>query len=131
MRKRPISEKESEVRGDYDAVTVVPRKPACKEVVLHNCQFQADLKTPFVTHTHFCFDCVFPEQASNEEVYAQTAEPLVQIALNGGIATMFMFGQTGSGKTFTMTAIEEFAARDMFASATEPADDFISLHLGH
>ena len=131
MRKRPISEKESEVRGDYDAVTVVPRKPACKEVVLHNCQFQADLKTPFVTHTHFCFDCVFPEQASNEEVYAQTAEPLVQIALNGGIATMFMFGQTGSGKTFTMTAIEEFAARDMFASATDPADDFIFLQLGH
>ena len=127
MRKRPISEKESQVRGDYDALTVVPRTPVSKEVVLHNCQFQADLKTPFITHAHFGFDCVFPEESSNEEVYAQTAEPLVQIALNGGIATMFMFGQTGSGKTFTMTAMEEFAARDIFARTAEAADDFMSL----
>jgi kinesin family protein 2/24 len=28
---------------------------------------------------------------------------------------MFMFGQTGSGKTHTMTAIQELAARDLFA----------------
>jgi len=136
LRKRPISEKEQHVRGDYDALTVIPRRPYCNEVVLHNCQFQADLKTPFITHIHYGFDCVFPEDVSNEVVYEQTAQPLVQIALNGGMATMFMFGQTGSGKTFTMTAIEDLAARDLFASkATEVADadetqnpeDFLSL----
>ena len=97
LRKRPISEKEQHVRGDYDALTVIPRRPYCNEVVLHNCQFQADLKTPFITHIHYGFDCVFPEDVSNEVVYEQTAQPLVQIALNGGMATMFMFGQTGPG----------------------------------
>lgn len=30
---------------------------------------------------------------------------------------MFMFGQTGSGKTHTMSAVEEMAARDLYASA--------------
>ena len=95
MRKRPLSEKEQQVRAEYDALTVIPRKPYCNEVVLHNCQFQADLKTAFITHIHYGFDCVFPEDVSNELVYAQTAQPLVQIAMNGGMATMFMFGQTG------------------------------------
>lgn len=75
---------EQEIRGEYDALTVIPRKPYPKEVVLHNCQFQADLKTPFITHVHFGFDCVFPEDLSNDAVYSQTAETLVQIALNGG-----------------------------------------------
>lgn len=129
LRKRPLFEKEQEIRGEYDALTVIPRKPYPKEVVLHNCQFQADLKTPFITHVHFGFDCVFPEDLSNDAVYSQTAETLVQIALNGGMATMFMFGQTGSGKTFTMTAIEELAARDLFGSklAEEHGEDFLSL----
>lgn len=127
LRKRPRSEKEEQGR-DYDALTVIPRKPYCNEVVLHNCQFQADLKTAFITHIHYGFDCVFPEDVSNEVVYAQTAQPLVQIAMNGGMATMFMFGQTGSGKTFTMTAIEDFAAHDLFANReTEGGEDFLSL----
>lgn len=129
LRKRPLSEKEQQVRAEYDALTVIPRKPYCNEVVLHNCQFQADLKTAFITHIHYGFDCVFPEDVSNEVVYAQTAQPLVQIAMNGGMATMFMFGQTGSGKTFTMTAIEDFAAHDLFANRTETegGEDFLSL----
>lgn len=97
LRKRPLSEKEQQVRAEYDALTVIPRKPYCNEGVLHNCQFQADLKTAFITHIHYGFDCVFPEDVSNEVVYAQTAQPLVQIAMNGGMATMFMFGQTGHG----------------------------------
>eukprot|EP00438_Fugacium_kawagutii_P013985 Skav200736 [mRNA] locus=scaffold274:233232:234572:- [translate_table: standard] len=138
LRKRPLSEKEQQVRAEYDALTVIPRKPYSNEVVLHNCQFQADLKTPFITHIHYGFDCVFPEDVSNEVVYGQTAQPLVQIAINGGMATMFMFGQTGhglasSGKTFTMTAIEDFAARDLFASrpadveSSSASDEFLSL----
>ena len=52
-------------------------------------------RTPFISHVRFGFDTVFPEDCSNDDVYAQTAEPLVQIALSGGMSTMFMFGQTG------------------------------------
>eukprot|EP00913_Durusdinium_trenchii_P028185 g26423.t1 len=104
------TEKDEEPEGTRGAVQVFLRKRPLFE------KDMADLKTPFITHVHFGFDCVFPEDLSNDAVYSQTAETLVQIALNGGMATMFMFGQTGSGKTFTMTAIEELAARDLFGS---------------
>jgi len=86
-------------------------------VVLHNCLFQADLKTPFIQHLRFEFDRVFAEQAENREVYDGVAAGLVESTRQGGVSTMFMFGQTGSGKTHTMTAIQDYAACDLFAGA--------------
>eukprot|EP00930_Biecheleria_cincta_P049332 TRINITY_DN34553_c0_g1_i1.p1 TRINITY_DN34553_c0_g1~~TRINITY_DN34553_c0_g1_i1.p1 ORF type:complete len:578 (+),score=96.40 TRINITY_DN34553_c0_g1_i1:99-1736(+) len=128
LRKRPISEKEMQINGDYDALTVVPGRPHASEVVLHNCAFKADLKTPVITNSHFRFDCVFGEGASNQEVYEQTAARLVRVALQGGMATMFMFGQTGSGKTHTMTAVEELAAQELFtSSSSESVEPSVSL----
>ena len=55
------------------------------------------------TETHeFIFDEAFDADASNEEVYKRTAQPLVEYVFQGGKATCFAYGQTGSGKTFTM-----------------------------
>jgi len=34
------------------------------------------------------------------------AVPLIDLALKGGLATMFAYGQTGSGKTFTIQGIQ-------------------------
>jgi len=56
-------------------------------------------------------------EVNNAEVYQDSAAELVESVRGGGMGTMFMFGQTGSGKTHTMTAIEEMAARDLFAGA--------------
>merc|ERR1719158_2752359 len=64
-------------------------------------------------HTQFHFDRAFDETASNLDVYRDTRE-VVDVTISGGLGTMFMLGQTGSGKTHTMTAIEEFAAKDLF-----------------
>ncbi|CAE8661768.1 unnamed protein product [Polarella glacialis] len=119
VRKRPISEKEEQIRGDYDALTVVPGRPCATDVILHNCAFQADLITPFILHSTFRFDSCFGEEVTNQEVYETSAKPLVQTALSGGMSTMFMFGQTGSGKTHTMTAMEQLAAQDLFAGAPD------------
>jgi len=116
VRKRPMFEKDEVQHGDFDITSIIPGRPST-HVVLHNCLFQADLKTPFVSHLTFSFDRVFDEKVENIEVYQSAAAPLVKSSLDGGVSTMFMFGQTGSGKTFTMSAIQEVAARELFEGA--------------
>jgi len=117
VRKRPLFEHEESDRGEYDVATVVPGRPLPTKLILHNCLFQADLKTPYISHLHFEYDHVFREGAQDHEVYRVSASELVRHAREGGAGTMFMFGQTGSGKTHTMTAIEGMAAHDLFEGA--------------
>lgn len=123
LRKRPIFEKEEQQRADYDVTSTLPGQPMSTQMVIHNCLFQADLKTPFINHLTFDFDCVFDEAMSNADVYDQAAAQLVRSSLDGGVGTMFMFGQTGSGKTHTMGGIQELAARDLFQGSKDFAFD--------
>ena len=54
-------------------------------------------------HAHtFGFDCCFDERATNAQVYARLAAPVLRQALQGYSGTVFAYGQTGSGKTHTM-----------------------------
>ena len=122
VRKRPIFENEA-TRGDYDVVTILPGLPLPTQVVLHNCLFQADLKTPFLSNLLFEFDHVLGEDAQDLHVYRVAAADLVLSARDGGAGTILMFGQTGSGKTHTMSTIEEMAARDLFNGNTTGASD--------
>eukprot|EP00928_Gymnodinium_smaydae_P042229 TRINITY_DN28462_c0_g2_i3.p1 TRINITY_DN28462_c0_g2~~TRINITY_DN28462_c0_g2_i3.p1 ORF type:complete len:1029 (-),score=184.15 TRINITY_DN28462_c0_g2_i3:104-3130(-) len=119
VRKRPLTDEESTRRKEYDVATVLRGQPFPTKLMLHNCLFQADLKTPYVNHLEFEFDHVFGESAQNVEVYRRCAFDLVFNARQGGSGTIFMFGQTGSGKTHTMTAIETMAAKDLFEDASE------------
>lgn len=48
------------------------------------------------------FDQVYDESASQEEVYKNTAAPLIRSVLEGFYATIFAYGATSSGKTYTM-----------------------------
>lgn len=125
-RKRPLSQEESIKRREFDIATVLSGRPFPTQLTLHNCLFQADLKTPFINHLQFEFDHVFSEETQNQEVYRLAAFDLVLNTREGGTGTMFMFGQTGSGKTHTMAAIEEMAAKDLFEGAT-PGSDWIDL----
>lgn len=122
LRKRPIFEKEMNQRGDFDISTILPPSTA----TVHNCLFQADLKTAYVQHVTFTFDHVFHEGADSEDVYDAAASQLVGSTLDGGLGTMFMFGQTGSGKTHTMSAIQRCASRDLFAD-TDGIEPWLSV----
>jgi len=54
-------------------------------------------------HWPFKFDLAFDETTSNEEVFASTAQSLVDAAVQDeASSTMLAYGQTGSGKTFSM-----------------------------
>lgn len=55
-------------------------------------------------HT-FTFDEVFGPSATQTEVYAATARPLVESALRGYNCTCLVYGQTGTGKTFSMEGV--------------------------
>lgn len=117
VRVRPIFDRDIE-KGDFDVISVVPGM-----LVLHSCHFEADLKSPFISHHSFQFDQTFGHTASNKRVYKHAAAEIVQAACDGGVGTIFMFGQTGSGKTHTMCAIEEMATQEVFAQLPLEEDD--------
>eukprot|EP00768_Dysnectes_brevis_P007932 gnl/Dysnectes_brevis/6925_a11157_224.p1 GENE.gnl/Dysnectes_brevis/6925_a11157_224~~gnl/Dysnectes_brevis/6925_a11157_224.p1 ORF type:complete len:1027 (-),score=323.56 gnl/Dysnectes_brevis/6925_a11157_224:101-3181(-) len=58
------------------------------------------------SHRHrdvrFAFDRVFREEATNAEVYEQTAKRLLDPVLKGFNGSMFAYGATGAGKTHSM-----------------------------
>ena len=94
VRKRPINSKEKS-QGQLDVATV---NTAGRAVTIHEPKVKVDL-TKYVESHRFCFDEVFDENGTNEEIYAATCKPLIPFFLNKGKATCFAYGQTGSGKS--------------------------------
>ena len=99
VRKRPINSKEKS-QGQLDVATVTTPHRA---VTIHEPKVKVDL-TKYVESHRFCFDEVFDENGTNEEIYAATCKPLIPFFLNKGKATCFAYGQTGSGKSVNITA---------------------------
>ncbi|KAK0178593.1 hypothetical protein PV327_007471 [Microctonus hyperodae] len=50
----------------------------------------------------YAFDKIFKPDATQDEIYIETAKPIVTDVLNGCNGTIFAYGQTSSGKTYTM-----------------------------
>lgn len=74
----------------------------------------------------FAYDAVFEGSASNGDVHARVVAPMVAEALLGKNATFFAYGQTGSGKTFTMDAMMDLTADQIFSSIqATPAREFL------
>lgn len=73
---------------------------------------------PDRSHAHlplaYCYDRVFSSHISSQQVYDAAAKDRVMSALQGLNATLFVYGQTGSGKSYTMRAIVQAAAQDIF-----------------
>jgi len=68
------------------------------EAVLVNPNNQSEVKT-------FFFDYTYDYKASQEEIFASTAQPIVESVFKGYNGTIFAYGQTGTGKTFTMEGV--------------------------
>ncbi|CAL1700561.1 unnamed protein product [Somion occarium] len=54
----------------------------------------------------FIFDRVFNKDATQQDVYANTAKPLLRNLLDGFNATIFAYGATGCGKTHTISGTD-------------------------
>ena len=117
VRRRPIFAHELKA-GEFDVLS-------CDEgsIVVHDCRLRPDCRTLFVNHTSFSFDRVFDEHTNSGTVYACEVAPLVRLICRASVpACVMMYGQTGSGKTFTMRALFDAAAHDIFASLS-PGDE--------
>ncbi|KAI8332224.1 P-loop containing nucleoside triphosphate hydrolase protein [Chlamydoabsidia padenii] len=54
------------------------------------------------TNKKFSFDRVFDQHATQEHVYVEVVQPILDQVMEGYNCTIFAYGQTGSGKTYTM-----------------------------
>ena len=115
IRKRPIFDYEQN-RGDYDVVNIDNNSSsAMDKVSIENCLMHPDMKTKLVKPLFFTAQAAFDEHCSNEDIYMNIAEPLVNnFAKEGIVATILLYGQTGCGKSYTMSGIEERTAKGLF-----------------
>jgi Kinesin motor domain len=83
VRKRPLSKKELR-SGQTDIAPVTGRR----SITILEPKVKVDL-TKFVETHDFVFDEAFDSDATNDDVYKRTAQPLVDYAFSGGKATCF------------------------------------------
>ena len=93
VRSRPLSNKE--VANDNSNILQIDRE-------LHQV---AILEPKTGLYKTFAYDSVYDHNSTQQELYDESAFPLVESALQGYNSTIFAYGQTGCGKTFTMLGI--------------------------
>ncbi|RDX63308.1 Kinesin-like protein KIN-13B, partial [Mucuna pruriens] len=106
VRKRPLNKKEIAKREE-DIISI-----DSNFLTVHERKLKVDL-TEYVEKHEFVFDAVLNEDVSNDEVYAETVEPVVPLIFQRTKATCFAYGQTGSGKTYTMQPLPLKASQDI------------------
>lgn len=55
----------------------------------------------------YTFDKIYDQSATNDELYKNDVQPIVNKVINGYHGTIFAYGQTSSGKTHTMLGTKE------------------------
>ncbi|RYR57414.1 hypothetical protein Ahy_A05g023147 isoform A [Arachis hypogaea] len=106
VRKRPLNKKEI-AKKEEDIITI-----DSNSLTVHERKLKVDL-TEYVEKHEFVFDAVLNEGVSNDNVYAETVEPVVPLIFQRTKATCFAYGQTGSGKTYTMQPLPLKASQDI------------------
>eukprot|EP00092_Neocalanus_flemingeri_P034043 GFUD01037022.1.p1 GENE.GFUD01037022.1~~GFUD01037022.1.p1 ORF type:complete len:627 (+),score=181.38 GFUD01037022.1:64-1944(+) len=86
---------------------------------------------PRLTPNKFSVDLAFGEEDDNNVVYKAVAQPLIDLAIQGGVSTIFAYGQTGSGKTFTISGLIDKMAVDLFDKKDDDSKDGIKLHISY
>jgi hypothetical protein len=96
VRKRPIFDFEQS-RGDYDVVSIDNSSSTMDTCIIDNCVMHPDMKTKLVKPLFFPAQAAFDEHCSNDDIYKNIAEPLVNNTVKEGVvATLLLYGQTGN-----------------------------------
>ena len=90
VRCRPLNEKEKGLGTKCITISA-----DSKVVIVEN-------KNDKLSNGKYAMDRVFPEDVTQEEVFQEIGEPIIQSFLGGYNCTIFCYGQTGAGKTHTM-----------------------------
>ncbi|KRX02991.1 P-loop containing nucleoside triphosphate hydrolase [Pseudocohnilembus persalinus] len=94
VRCRPLNQREK----DLNSVNVIQMNNKLNQVSIKR-NVQNDIPKVFT------FDAVFDVDSKQDDVYEQSAFPLVEQVFEGYNGTMFAYGQTGCGKSFTMMGL--------------------------
>ncbi|KAL4436916.1 hypothetical protein ABPG75_004055 [Micractinium tetrahymenae] len=78
----------------------------------------------------FGFDRVYGPEASQEDVYVESARSAVQNVLQGYNASIVAYGQTGTGKTYTMEGARTGPGRGIIPRAIEDVFGYIQRDTG-
>ena len=69
--------------------------------------FPNSFKGSRIREHRFVFDRLFDEDCTQDQVYRNTTQPLLDSVLDGYNATVFAYGATGCGKTHTILGTPE------------------------
>lgn len=114
-RTRPLQEQEVDSKL-YESLS---SEGGNHSIIVHDGRVHRDGRTIYTNHSRFCLDRVFPQDASNPQVFEEAAEPLLNFALQGGRSTLIFFGQTGTGKTYTARGVLDDVTKKVFLQTAE------------
>ena len=108
VRCRPLNSGETS-RGDSSIVSVVSRQSSIT-VDRPNTANDGDNNTGMSSSTTppsrtFTFDYTYGADCTQQSIFEQTAQPIIDSVLEGYNGTIFCYGQTGTGKTHTMEGV--------------------------
>ena len=83
-----------------------------KERHQSNCISSYDQQSLEFKNQTFTFDYIFDMNLPQQELYQNTAAPMLKSFLDGFNVTIIAYGQTGSGKTYTMGTTTENDLKD-------------------
>jgi kinesin family protein 2/24 len=61
-------------------------------IIVHECRYKVDAITKYIENSEFVFDNAFGHDETNEELYLFSIKPIVDLAFNQGIVTVFAYG---------------------------------------
>ncbi len=99
MRCRPLNQKELE----FSNIETIRCRDKKHVIVLDPIEYNGpeEIFKGRSREQHYAFDHVFNQVSTQEEVYKQTTEILIDGVLKGYNATVFAYGASGAGKTHT------------------------------
>ena len=96
VRKRPANHREF-AQNDIDIISTERNNT----IIVKELKNKVDL-TKYIEEHKYTFDRAYGENSSNQLIYNEMLQPMIEAAFNKTKITCFAYGQTGSGKTYTM-----------------------------
>ena len=96
VRKRPANHREF-AQNDIDIIATEQKNT----IIVKELKNKVDL-TKYIEEHKYTFDRAYGENSSNQIIYNEMLQPMIEAAFNKTKITCFAYGQTGSGKTYTM-----------------------------
>jgi len=61
-------------------------------ITVHECRYKVDGITKFIDNSEFQFDNTFSHLETNESLYHFSIRPILDLAFNQGVVTVFAYG---------------------------------------